>query len=76
MPIYFTIQPGFATYKVASSTGPKGARLFYPNAHIYPPGTPFQFWNYDADQKGWFIYGQGRVAANRLQIIPDPGVEI
>ncbi|MBZ5509239.1 MAG: DUF6531 domain-containing protein [Acidobacteriia bacterium] len=76
VPIYFTIQPGGSYIKVTSSSGPKGARLFYPNAHMYPPGTPFQFWNYSADQKGWFIYGQGRVSADRSQVIPDPGVEI
>lgn len=76
VPIYFTIQPGVSYIKVTSSSGPKGARLFYPNQLNYPPGTPYQFWNYDADQKGWFIYGAGRVSANRAQIIPNPGVEI
>lgn len=77
VPVYFTIQPGAAYIKVASAGGPKGARLFYPNAHGYPPGTPFQFWNYDAaTPKGWFIYGKGKVSADRSQIIPDPGVEI
>jgi RHS repeat-associated protein len=76
VPIYFTIQPGVSYIKVLNSTGPKGARLFYPNAHMYPPRTPFQFWNYDADQKGWFIYGQGHVSPDRSQVIPDPGVEI
>jgi RHS repeat-associated protein len=76
VPIYFTIQPGVSYIKVLNNTGPKGARLFYPNAHLFPPRTPFQFWNYDADQKGWFIYGQGHVSADRSQVVPDPGVEI
>jgi RHS repeat-associated protein len=76
VPIYFTIQPGVSYIKVLNSAGPKGARLFYPNAHMYPPRTPFQFWNYDADQKGWFVYGQGHVSPDRSQVIPDPGVEI
>jgi RHS repeat-associated protein len=76
VPIYFTIQPGVSYIKVLGNSGPKGARLFYPNAHMYPPRTPFQFWNYDADQKGWFIYGQGHVSPDRSQVIPDPGVEI
>jgi RHS repeat-associated protein len=76
VPIYFTIQPGAAYIQVMNASGPKGARLFYPNAHSYPPGTPFQFWNYDADQKGWFIYGEGKVSPDRSQIIPNPGVEI
>jgi RHS repeat-associated protein len=76
VPIYFTIQPGAAYIKVTSPEGPHGARLFYPNPHRYSPGTPFQFWNYDAGQKGWFVYGGGRVSADRSQIIPNPGVEI
>ena len=76
VPIYFTIQPGSAYIAVKGDTGPKGARLFYPNSYNYPPGTPYAFWNYDPDQKGWFIYGQGKVSADRSQVIPDPGVVI
>ncbi len=76
VPIYFTIQPGSAYIKVATASGAKGARLFYPNSLNYPPGTPYQFWNYDASQKGWFIYGQGKVSADRAHIVPNPGVEI
>jgi RHS repeat-associated protein len=74
VPIYFTIQPGSSYISVSAPSGPKGARLFYPNAFHYPPGTQFNFWNYDADNKGWFVYGQGRVAADGSRVIPDPGV--
>jgi len=59
-----------------SSSGPKGARLFYPNATDAPAGTVFNFWNYDPDKKGWYVYGQGRVSADRSQVIPNAGVEI
>jgi RHS repeat-associated protein len=78
VPIYFTIQPGSAyiSVKAKIDNGPKGARLFYPNAYNYPPGTPYSFWNYDPDQKGWFIYGAGKVSADRSQVIPNPGVVI
>ena len=76
VPLYFTIQPGSAYIKVMSSSGPKGARLFYPNAYNYPAGAVYNFWNYDPGQKGWYIYGQGQVSADRSQIIPDPGVVI
>jgi RHS repeat-associated protein len=76
VPIYFTIQPGSAYIKVVNSSGPKGARLIYPNAYGAPAGTVYNFWNYDPDKKGWFIYGQGRVSADRSQIIPNPGMEI
>ncbi|HEY6971173.1 MAG TPA: DUF6531 domain-containing protein [Candidatus Angelobacter sp.] len=70
VPIYFTIQPGGAYIK-----GP-GARLIYPNGFNYKPGTPFDFWNYDADVKGWFVYGHGKVSADARNILPDPGVLI
>src|SRR5882724_250268 len=76
VPLYFTIQPGSAYIKVMSSSGPKGARLFYPNATDAPAGTVFNFWNYDPDKKGWYVYGQGRVSADRSQVIPNAGVEI
>jgi RHS repeat-associated protein len=77
VPIYFTIQPGGAYINVQSKgSGPKGARLIYPNAFNHRPGTIFDFWNYDADVKGWFIYGEGKVSQDARSILPDPGVVI
>ena len=75
VPIYFTIQPGGAYIDVRAN-GPKGARLFYPNAGHLAPGIPFAFWNYSADQNGWYVYGQGEVNATGSTIVPDPGVVI
>jgi hypothetical protein len=75
VPLYFTIQPGGGYIHVAGG-GYRGARLFYPNTRNDPPGTPFNFWNYDPDDKGWFVYGQGVVSPDRTNIIPNPGVEI
>lgn len=75
VPIYFTIQPGGST--IYTWNGPsKGARLIYPNRYNDIAGTTFDFWNYDADNRGWFIYGQGAVAPNLGQVVPFPGVEI
>jgi len=77
VPIYFTIQPGGAYLKVNNEgDGPKGARLIYPNTFHNATGALFDFWNYDADAKGWFVYGQGRVGKDGKQIVPEPGVEI
>ncbi len=59
VPIYFTIQPGGAQLKILDPNGAKGARLIYPNTYNSPPGTPYQFWNYEADDQGWYIYGIG-----------------
>ncbi|MFZ3381057.1 MAG: RHS repeat-associated core domain-containing protein [Candidatus Acidiferrales bacterium] len=76
VPIYFTIQPGDAYIETQTGSWVKGARLFYPNSHGAQPGTPFDFWNYDAPQKGWYVYGLGTVSPNGQQIVPNPGVEI
>lgn len=75
VPIYFTIQPGGAYIKVLNAgTGSAGARLIYPNTFNFKPGTSFNFWNYDAEVRGWFIYGSGAVSPDGVSVIPDPGV--
>jgi RHS repeat-associated protein len=77
VPIYFTIQPGGSYIEVNGGSGAyKGARLVYPNTYQYKPGTIFNFWNYDASQKGWYVYGNGKVSPNGLSVVPNPGVEI
>jgi RHS repeat-associated protein len=76
VPLYFTIQPGGAYIQVANADGPQGARLYYPNTYHYPSGSVYNFYNYDADNKGWYVYGQGKVSADRSQVIPNPGVSI
>jgi RHS repeat-associated protein len=76
VPIYFTIQPGGSYIKVAKTSPYQGARLFYPNSFNYPAGSIFSFWNYDADKRGWFVYGWGRVSPDRSQVVPNPGVAI
>lgn len=77
VPIYFTIQPGGAYIKVlATGNSPQGARLVYPNAFHHAPGTVFDFWNYDADSKGWYVYGRGAVSPDGQSVVPDPGVVI
>jgi RHS repeat-associated protein len=75
--VYFTIQPGGAYLEGYEESGAaKGARLFYPNSSKLPSNTILDFWNYDADAKGWYIYGQGLVSADAKQVIPNPGVVI
>lgn len=75
VPIYFTIQPGGAYLKsLTSPNGVSGARLIYPNSHHLSPGTRAAFWNYDADAKGWYVYGHGSATPDGRSIAPDPGV--
>jgi RHS repeat-associated protein len=76
VPIYFTIQPGDAYIDTAAGAWTKGAQLYYPNSHNAAPGTLFDFWNYDAEQKGWYVYGTGTVSKDGKQIVPGAGVEI
>ncbi|WP_431264067.1 DUF6531 domain-containing protein [Roseateles chitinivorans] len=54
----------------------KGAQLIYPNFAGSKPGTRVNFWDYDAKERGWFMYGQGAVSADGKQVVPDPGVVI
>jgi RHS repeat-associated protein len=76
VPTYFTIQPGGAYIEASGSQVSSGAQLVYPNFTHSPAGTRFNFWNYDATGKGWYIYGQGTVSPDATQVIPDPGVVI
>lgn len=76
VPIYFTIQPGAGYVQTSSSSGVRGGRLVYPNTFRQRPGTRFDFWNYDPEGRGWYVYGHGAVTADARQIVPDPGVEI
>jgi RHS repeat-associated protein len=91
IPMFFTIQPGGAYISVGGSKpsankkssratswttdDTKGARLIYANMHNNKPDTAFDFWNYDPEAKGWFIYGKGKVSADGRSIVPNPGVE-
>ncbi len=75
VPVYFTVQPGGAVLQGLTPEA-VGARLFYPNYQREVPGAKGVFWNYDAYERGWFIYGLGTVSADGRQAIPDPGVVI
>lgn len=70
VPVFASIQPGGARII------PPRARLIYPNYTNERPGARINFWNYDPEGKGWYVYGQGTVTANGRQITPDPGVVI
>jgi len=74
VPVYFTIQPGGARLLGLTVQSARGARLIYPNFTNSSPGTRIDFWNYDSRVKGWYVYGQGTVSADRKQIVPDQGV--
>ena len=69
-PMYYTVQPGGAYIE------PYGARIIYPNVTSEPPGTRIKFWNYDAGEKGWHVYGRGTVTPDGKQVVPDKGVAV
>jgi len=82
-PVYFTIQPGGATFSGSgtawSSDGSrrgKGATIHYPNYMKGSPGARYQFWNYDPTQRGWYTYGNGRVSVDAKKIVPEDGTQI
>jgi RHS repeat-associated protein len=68
VPVYFTIQPG------GSEIIPPRAQLIYPNFMNATPGTRIDFYNYDATEKGWYVYGRGTVTPDGRRIVPDAGV--
>jgi RHS repeat-associated protein len=69
IPVYFTIQPGRAYLS-------KGAQIVYPNWGDLRPGQRAEFWNYDPQDQGWYVYGRGTVSADGKQVVPDPGVRV
>ena len=36
----------------------------------------FNFWNYDPDDRGWYIYGHGTVTEDGVHVVPDSGIEV
>ena len=70
VPVYFTAQPG-GTYVAAPGGAPNGAWLVYPNYKGGIPGQRVQFFHYDPDDLGWYVYGIGRVNATATQVVPD-----
>jgi len=70
VPVFFTTQPGGAQII------PPRARVIYPNYTNEAPGSRIDFWNYDPEDKGWYIYGRGTVTADGKRVVPDPGVVI
>jgi len=69
-PVYFTVQPG------GSYVFPDGAQIIYPNYLHQPPGARAEFWDYDPEDEGWYVYGHGTVSADGTQIVPDPSVRV
>jgi RHS repeat-associated protein len=82
-PVYFTIQPGGATFmNTGNAWSPvtthraKGATIYYKNYLNAKPGARYSFWNYDPTQKGWYVYGHGRVTTDAKSIAPEDGTQI
>jgi RHS repeat-associated protein len=69
VPVYFTVQPGGYVH-------PEGARIIYPNYTKATPNRRVEFYNYDPNERGWYVYGHGKVSADGMQVIPDPGVAV
>jgi len=70
VPSYFTVQPG------SSYVFPTGARVVYPNFTHAAPGDVMDFWHYDPADRGWFVYGHGKVTPDAKQVVPDASTEV
>jgi RHS repeat-associated protein len=75
VPIFYTVQPGGGYVETAAGQR-SGVRIIYPNYTHERPGTRVNFWHYDPDERGWYIYGQGTVDQAGRQVVPDPGVTV
>lgn len=83
-PVYFTIQPGGSTFETVHGKAfpksvinrGKGITIHYKNYLNASPGSRFAFWSYDPEQKGWYIYGHGRVSADAREIAPESGTQL
>ena len=75
-PIYFTLQPGAAKVMKADGSQSSGIRLHFPNTGGYSVGSRIDFWSYDPNGVGWFVYGRGSVTGDGRRIVPDAGVAI
>src|SRR5262249_24732710 len=70
--MFFTIQPGGA---YIHTPGPaKGGWLVYPPRARQRVGTKVQFYNYDPDDKGWFVYGLATITPT--SIVADAGTRL
>ena len=76
VPVYFTVQPGGAVLQSTQGKVQQGAQLYYPNFRGEVPGATGVFWNYDPEDRGWYIYGLGHISADAKQAVPDKGVVI
>ena len=68
VPVYFTIQPGGAyvsTLWCRSEGRMAGVPQLQPAARREPS---VHFWHYDPEEKGWHVYGLGRVTADGRQV--------
>ncbi len=75
-PVYFMIHPGGAMVQGLDPKSSRGIRVIYPNYMNAAPGTEARFWSFDPRDRGWFIYGKGKVSTDSKQVVPDPGVAI
>jgi YD repeat-containing protein len=71
-PVFFTIQPGGAY--LHSYGASKGGWLVYPNVGGSPNGKRVQFFHYDPEDKGWYVYGMGTVTGTK--VVPDAKTRI
>ena len=83
-PVYFTIQPSGLTFETQNGAslrsivnrGGRGITVHYQNYMNAAPGSRFPFWSYDPEQKGWYIYGHGRVGADAKDVAPEEGTQL
>ncbi|WP_194714289.1 RHS repeat-associated core domain-containing protein [Noviherbaspirillum soli] len=75
-PVYVSVQPAGMVVQGLTPGVTKGIRVIYPNLSHEAPGSPADFWRYDAGNRGWYVYGRGQASADGRQIVPDASVAL
>lgn len=70
-PLFFTLQPAGAVFENKDPSAVRSAKVRYPNYPGHAPGARAVFWNYDADEKGWYTYGNGTVTEDGEHVEAD-----
>jgi YD repeat-containing protein len=72
---YYTIQPAGAVLQSLDGK-PVQARVIYPNYANVARGKRMLFWNHDPAERGWHVYGEGKVSDDRKNVVPDANVGV
>jgi YD repeat-containing protein len=73
--LFFTFQTHGAKVEMLDGSESPGAQIIFPNIAGLPATASVDLWTHTS-QRGWYIYGQGRVTVDGKRIKPNKGVVV